>query len=331
MSERTSVVVSCDRPTSLVVRELLGHKPGLVLNDVANLAAPDALELVKVCAAVVVTTSPVPTEVVAAMERCLVISRAGTGLDAIDIQAATERGIWVTSVPDYAVDEVSSHTILLVLALARRLIDLLELPRRGVWQARDVGPVPRIAGLTLGLYGLGRIGSAVARKAQALGMRTIAHTIEVAAPDLEVELVSWERLLQESDFLSLHVPLTPETRRVVNESALRQMKSTAYLVNTARGQLVDEDALREALEEGWIAGAALDVLTVEPPPTDHPFLSDPKVLLTPHAAWYSVESGPASAAGACDDVLRVLDGQPPLRPVNSPAAPRNLTASPTSG
>lgn len=325
--KESSVVISCDEPTSRVVRDVLSHVPELVLHDVESLSAPAGRDLAKDCAAVVVTTSPVPAEVVATMERCLVISRAGTGLDAIAVEAATDRGIWVTSVPDYAVDEVSSHTILLILALARRLVTLLELPRRGVWQARDAGPVPRIAGLTLGLFGLGRIGSAVAKKAQALGMRTITHTIEVAAPDLEVEVVPWEQLLRESDFLSLHVPLTPETHHAINELALRQMKPTAYLVNTARGPLVDEAALQEALAEGWIAGAALDVLNVEPPARDHPFLSDPKVLVTPHAAWYSVESGPASAAGACDDVLRVLRGELPRRPVNNPRSPRNLTGT----
>lgn len=271
--------------------------------------------------ALLVTLQPVGADVLRAMPRCRIVSRAGTGVDLIDIEAASRMGIWVANVPDYSVDEVSSHAIGLLLSYARRIPALLELARTGGWDGRGAGPIRRLREQTLGVLGFGRIGKAVAGKAKGLGMRVLAcdqYVPEEAMAALGVEAVSWETLLRRSDFISLHVPLTPETRRVVDRAALELVKPGAVLINTARGPLVDEAALLEAVRGGRMGGAALDVLEEEPPPRDHPFFAEERIWVTPHAAWYSEEAAEDMIRLACENVSQVLKGERPLFPVNSP-------------
>jgi len=283
------------------------------LSDLAGLAGADAL---------MVTVQEVTKEVLAAMPACKVVARVGTGLDSIDLDEAARRGVQVTYVADYSVDEVSTHAIALVLAWARRIPQYLDLVRAGQWNSVGAGTIRRLSEQTLGIAGFGRIGQAAAAKGRGLGLRVLVCDPYRSDEDIRTagyEPARWDRLLAESDFISLHVPLTPDSERLIDEAALRAMKPTAVLVNTARGALVDEAALAAAIGAGEIAGAALDVLAAEPPAADSPLLADPRVLITPHGAWYSTEAQHDVAVRACEDVQRVLSGQPPRSPANSPA------------
>ncbi len=263
--------------------------------------------------------SPVSREVIEGLERCRVIARYGVGVDTIDLVAATERGIVVTNVPDYCVDEVSDHALALLLALARRLPKLLRATAAGRWQATDAQPVHRLRDRTLGLVGFGRIAREVGRKAQALGLRVVASDPFVPGEAITaagVEPRGLEELLAEADVVSLHAPLTPETRHLIDAEALARMKPGAYLVNTSRGGLVDTDALREALASGRLGGAALDVLETEPPDPDDELLADENVLVTPHTSFYSEESLVEMRRKCVAQVITVLEGRRPDYPVN---------------
>ncbi|MCY3831729.1 MAG: C-terminal binding protein [Chloroflexi bacterium] len=287
----------------------------------ASLDSPEARAIARVADALMVTIQPVDAELINSLERCQIIARVGTGLDAIDILAATARGIWVTSVPDYAVDEVSTHAIALLLNHARRLPKMIASVAAGAWyDAAAIEPAPRLAGQILGLIGYGRIGRAVAAKARGLGLQVIVYDpfIELNAAQETVTQIDLDALLASADFISLHAPLTESSRHIINAAALEKMKPNAYLINTARGELIDEGALLDAVQHGRIAGAALDVLTVEPPPLDFPLLKDERITITPHAGWYSEAAKLDVRVKAIDDVVRVLTGKAPRSPVNKP-------------
>jgi len=269
--------------------------------------------------ALMVSIQPISAELMDRMPRCKIICRIGTGLDAIDIPAATERGIWVTNVPDYSIDEVSAHAIAFVYALARNLFRHRDLSRAGTWRYQTERPIRRMAGQTLGVLGLGRIGSASARKGLGVGLDVIAHDPHIPEDrftDLGVRRVDLDTLLAESDFLTLHVPLILETRHIIDAAALAKMKPTAFLINTARGEVVDIDALVDAVRAGTIAGAGIDVLPFEPPPPDHPILHEESILVTPHIAWASTEASHDVKVRGAEDVVRVLAGGPPTYPAN---------------
>jgi D-3-phosphoglycerate dehydrogenase len=272
--------------------------------------------------AVMVTVQPVSAAVIATMERCKIICRVGTGIDAIDIPAASARGIWVTNVPDYSIDEVSAHAIALAMAQLRNLFRHRDAVLTGEWRYQAEYPIQRLSNLTYGVLGLGRIGAASARKGRGLGMRVIAHDPYIGDEvfeDVGAERVDWPSLLAESDVLTLHVPLTSETRRMVNANALAQMKPTAFIVNTARGDVIDLDALVAAVKNGTIAGAGLDVLPVEPPPAGHPVLLEERIIVTPHIAWASTEAGRDVKVRGAEDVVRAINGEAPKYPCNEPA------------
>lgn len=281
--------------------------------------APEAERAYGDCAALMVTIQPVTAELMDRMPNCKIICRIGTGLDAIDIPAATARGIWVTNVPDYSIDEVSSHAMAFVLALARNLFRHRAMSQTGTWRYQTERPIRRIAGQTLGVLGLGRIGSASTRKAQGLGFNVIAHDPYLSSArfeELGVRPVDFDTLMRESDFITLHVPLTNETRRLVDARALSLMKPTAFLVNTARGEVVDIDALVAAVRSGQIAGAGIDVLPVEPPPPDHPILHEDGILVTPHIGWASTEAGRDVKVRGAQDVVAAIQGERPKYPAN---------------
>jgi len=292
---------------------------GLEIEHVGNLETEEARQAARQCDALMVTIQPVGGELIRSLECCRLICRVGTGLDAIDIDAATERGIWVTYAPDYSIDEVSTHAIALVLAQARGLSGLLGTTRQGIWSSESGGVLYRFSDQTLGVIGCGRIGQATAAKGRGLGLRVLAYDPYVDKARMEelgVEVVDLETVLRSSDYISLHSPLTEETRQLINAETLAMMKPTAYLVNAARGALVDEDALLAAVQGGQIAGAALDVLNVEPVAADHPFLKEERILLTPHAGWYSEESKVDVRVQGAEEVVRVLRGERPRAPVN---------------
>ena len=250
--------------------------------------------------------------------KCRIIARDGLGFDAVDVAAATERGVWVTIIPDALVDDVADHTMMLLLGSDRKVVQLDRATRSGEWRPAQMAyysdPPRKLRGATLGIVGLGRIGRAVAERASGFGLRLLAADPVVSrnvAESVGVNLVSKEELLRESDFVTIHVPLAPATRHLIGERELRLMKPSALLVNTSRGGVCDEVALIRALQEGWIRGAGLDVLETEPVRPDSPLLKMPNVVLTPHVASTSDVSNRERKAEAAGEVLRVLSGGRP--------------------
>jgi D-3-phosphoglycerate dehydrogenase len=253
------------------------------------------------------------------LERCRIIARYGIGVDNVDLAAATKARIPVTNVPDYCIDEVSDHALALLLALARRVTVADARVKAGAWDVVAHAGIRRLRGRTLGLLGFGKIARALASKAQALGMKVMAYDPYLAPEEIGrfgAEPAGLEKLLAEADAVSIHVPLCPETRNLIGERELARMKPAAFLINTSRGGIVDEQALASALKETRLAGAALDVLSVEPPPTDHPLRQALNIILTPHLAFYSRESVIELQTKAAEEVARALRGEPPRCPVN---------------
>ena len=315
----TVVITDHVFPSLEIEQELLGAIGATVVSLQAR-SEVDLLDAVTDADALLVCYAPVTDRVIRRMTRCRIIARYGIGVDNVDLGAATAKGIVVTNVPDYCVDEVSDHALALLLACARRIPALAGRVRSGRWDARDAAPMHRLRGQTLGLVGFGKIPRRLADKACALGLEVMAFDPYVAGEEMEargVQKTSLHGLLARSDFVSVHAPLAPETRGMIAEAQLRAMKRSAYLINTARGPLVLESALLRALEEEWIAGAALDVLQHEPPAADHPLQRFANVILTPHVAFYSEESVQELQRKAAEEVVRALSGRPPRSPVNS--------------
>jgi D-3-phosphoglycerate dehydrogenase len=270
--------------------------------------------------AILVTYAKLPGDLLRQLRRCKAIGRFGLGVDNIDIAAATELGITVTYVPDYCMQEVSDHAMALLLALARKVPQSNALVQAGRWDMPAVVPIHRLAGRVLGLVGFGNIPRALAPKAKAFGLRVVAHDPNVsqqALADVGVESMSFDRLLEISDFVSIHAPLLPVTRGLFNAEVFGKMKQGSYLINTARGPLVDEDALLAALDSGRLAGAALDVVAVEPLPKESRLIGRDNVVLTPHTGFYSVEALNELQTKCAADVARVLSGETPVYPVKT--------------
>jgi D-3-phosphoglycerate dehydrogenase len=283
-------------------------------------SAEDILAVARDADAILVTYAKLPGELLRQLTRCKAIGRFGLGVDNIDLPAAAELGITVTYVPDYCMHEVSDHAMALLLALARKIPLSNALVQAGRWEMPAVVPIHRLSGRVLGLVGFGNIPRALAPKARAFGLRVVAHDPYVSGEALAatgVEGVSFEKLLEISDFVSIHAPLTPATRGLCNAEALRKMKPGAFLINTARGPLLDEDALVAALDSGHLGGAALDVVVVEPLPRDSRLLGRDNVILTPHTAFYSVEALAELQSKCAADVARVLSGEKPVYPVRT--------------
>jgi D-3-phosphoglycerate dehydrogenase len=262
---------------------------------------------------------PVTAHVMQAARACRAIGRYGIGLDNIDVTQATQLGIVVTNVPAYCVEEVSDHALALLLSLARKITFYDRAIKSGVYDLQAQTPLFRVRGRTLGIAGFGKIGRALYHKARGLGLKIIVFDPYVdgqSLSSLDVEVVDFPELLQRSDFLSLHMPLAPETRGLINRAALRQMKPGAFLINTSRGPLLDAEALREALDQGIIAGAGLDVLPTEPPAPGDPLVGHPRTIVTPHAAFNSAESLVELRETAARQMAAVLAGTRPENIVN---------------
>jgi D-3-phosphoglycerate dehydrogenase / 2-oxoglutarate reductase len=239
--------------------------------------------------ALLVEYAPIGARVLDGLPSCRVVGRYGTGLDSIDLPAAAARGVDVVSVPDYSVQEVSDHAIALALALCRRVIAYAGAVRAGRWDVRSGGAIHRLSALRLGVIGLGRIGQEVARKAAALGFGVVGYDVAPPAGSA-VPLLGLEELLRTSDVVTLHLPATAQTRHLIDASRLALMRPSAVLINTSRGAVVDQAALRDAIICGSLAGAGLDVLEREPPDRTDPLLACEQVIITPHVAFYSEES-----------------------------------------
>jgi D-3-phosphoglycerate dehydrogenase len=284
-------------------------------------SAEDILAVARDADAILVTYAKLPGELLRALTRCRVIGRFGLGVDNIDIKVAAERGIVVTYVPDYCMPEVSDHAMALILALARKIPFSNALVQAGRWEMPAVAPLRRLDGQVLGLIGFGNIPRALAPKAKAFGFHVIAHDPYVDGgvfAGLGVEGASFEDLLARADFVSVHAPLTPATRGLIDAAAFARMKPGAVIVNTARGPLIDEQALVAALDSGALAGAALDVVASEPLAKDSPLLGRANLILTPHTAFYSVEALDELQTKCAADVARVLSGERPVYPVRTP-------------
>jgi D-3-phosphoglycerate dehydrogenase len=258
----------------------------------------------------------VTRRVLEGLPRLRVLVRYGVGVDGIDLGAATDRGVPVVNVPDYGIDEVANHAVALLLTLARKLARLDRQTRSGAWDVFRVGPVARLSGQTVGLLGCGRIGSAVARKLGGFDVRLLGCDPYINTFPPGVQPVAFERLLAESDYVSIHCPLTPETRHLFSEETLARLRPTAALINTARGGIVDTAALIEALQMGLLAAAGLDVLETEPIDPASPLLRMEQVIVTPHAAWYSEEGRSDLKRRAAEEAVRVLRGERPRHCVN---------------
>jgi D-3-phosphoglycerate dehydrogenase / 2-oxoglutarate reductase len=285
----------------------------------AEQPTPEAiLQVARDADALLVTYAQITAEMIRQMKRCRIISRFGIGVDNVDVAAATDAGILVTKVPDYCIDEVSDHTMALLLALVRKIPFANSRAHAGRWEMPAVVPIHRLRGTVLGLLGFGRIPQLVAPKAKAFGLMVVTHDPyippEVAAR-AGVERLGFTELLKISDYVSIHTPLMPETHGLFNAEVFRHMKPSAYLINTARGSIIDELALAKALDAGQLAGAALDVLPHEPPSAS-PLFGRDNVILTPHMSFYSVESLVDLQTKAAEEVVRVMTKQPPRNPVN---------------
>ncbi|MCI0437986.1 MAG: C-terminal binding protein [Chloroflexi bacterium] len=278
--------------------------------------------------ALIVTASPVTRRVMTELKNCKVALRTGVGYDVIDVPAATELGVAVVNIPDLWIREVANHALALLLTWNRKTALLRSEVQAGRWMPRVPGPTGSLHGETIGIVGLGNIGSAFARRVSALEMKVIAcdpYVPDARFKSLGVERVTLDALAQRSDYVSVHTLLNDETRHLIDEKFLRQMKPTAFLINTSRGPVVDEKAITRALQEKWIAGAALDVLEQEPPSPDNPLLKMDNAIVTPHAAYYS-DAAVAQVPRRCgEEVARVLTGQRPINLVN-PAVYENEVA-----
>jgi D-3-phosphoglycerate dehydrogenase len=268
----------------------------------------------------VTSASPVGRRVLGALEGLQVVVRTGVGYDVIDVPAATEMGVVVVNIPDVWIREVANHALALLLAWNRKILALDREVRAGVWNSRVPGDrTGALHGETVGIVGLGNIGSAFARRVAALETTVIAcdpYVDDARFAALGVERVALPALAERSDYVSVHTLLNDETRHLIGEAFLRRMKSTAILINTSRGPVVDEKALARALQEGWIAGAALDVWEEEPVAPDHPLLAMDSVIATPHAAYFSTAAVAQVPRRCGEEIARVLTGRRPLHVVN---------------
>ena len=306
------------RKKVLIVQPI--HESGIRLlkKEVEVILAPDSSvetvrKEIKGIHGVIVRTAPFTREIIESADKLKVIGRHGVGVDSIDIKAASERGIPVVHTPNANMVSVAEHTIGFILALAKRLVISDKATREGNFALREEFAASDLDGKTLGIVGAGRIGSTLAKKCKvAFNMKVLSYDPYLSpekAKEMEVSLCdSLPELLKESDFVSIHVPLTKDTRDLIGEKELKFMKPTAFLINVGRGRIVDEKALAKALKEEWIAGAASDVFSQEPPDPDNPLLKIENVILSPHMAALTKECVIRMATGAAQGVLDVLRG-----------------------
>jgi D-3-phosphoglycerate dehydrogenase len=260
--------------------------------------------------------APLTRRVLENLPNCKVVSRYGVGVDSVDLKAATDLGIIVANVPDYCMDEVADQTVSMLLGLIRKTAFFDQKVKSGQWDFRQGIPIYRTRGKTLGLIGCGKIGLEVAKRISAFGLRVIAFDPYIEKPHEVIELKDIDTVLKESDFISIHCPLNDSTRHLIGDEAFKKMEKRPILINTSRGPIIDEKALIQALKEGLISGAGLDVLEKEPPDSQNPLLKMENVILTPHVSFYSVESISELKRRTAKNVSEVLMGRRPNSVVN---------------
>jgi len=309
------VITDCDHPSIEFEKEVFRQADvDLILENCKT--EDDVITVASDVDGIINQYAPMTKKVIQVLSKCKVIARYGVGVDNIDIEAATKKNIIVANVPDYCIDEVSTHTMSLILACARSLTILDRKVRERKWDFTVAKPLFRTEGQTVGLFGLGRIARKVAQKALGFGFKVITYDPYVSESGEDIKLVDLDYLLANSDFLSIHAPLTKETRHLFGENKLHKMKKTAFLINTSRGPLIDEKALYKALKEKWIAGAALDVMEKEPPDWNNPLLKLENIIITPHISFYSEESYRELKIKVAESVVSVLKGKQPRSTVN---------------
>ncbi len=289
----------------------------------------ELIEVTKDADALLIMSAQITRRVTEHLTKCLAVARYGIGVDTLDLDALTDHGIIAINAPDFCVEEVANHAMMLLLACAKKLVLLHNKAAAGVWDRSLLPPMQTIWGQTLALVGFGKLARAVARKAKAFQMQVIAYdpyADQASAWELGVDLLrmDFHQVLERADFVSVHTPLTPETRHMFGESEFKAMKPSAYFINTSRGPVVDELALIKALQEGWIAGAGLDVFEKEPPDADNPLLKMSNVVMTPHSASFSDVAFSRLRARIGEEVERVLLGKPPLCCANPRVKPRGV-------
>ncbi|QDU37300.1 D-3-phosphoglycerate dehydrogenase [Maioricimonas rarisocia] len=316
MSPEYRVLIT-DRPWSEsdIEREILADV-GVEVVEAPDSDEATLIEAVRDCDAIATCWAKVTAGVIQAAERCRHVARMGIGLDNIAVDEATRRGIPVTNVPDYCVSEVSDHALALILACARNIGFFHGRTKQGEYDLAAAGSMRRLSECTLGLVGLGHTARALVPKARALGMTVIATTPSGNDYGTGCRMVSFEEVLEKGDFISVHAPLTEATRHLFDAAAFERMKPSAYLINTARGGLIDESAMWDSLKAGQIAGAGLDVFDPEPPDLDRPLFRDERVIVTPHAAFVSRESVVELRQRVAKQIAAVLSGERPASVVN---------------
>lgn len=319
MSKKFKILItdyawSSIEPEREVISEIGGE---LIVSESGS--ESELLKIAPMVDAILTCWKPVQGNVINSAKNCQIISRYGIGVDNINVETATEQGIIVTNVPTYCVDEVSDHTIGLILSCVRKISRYNRSVRSGKWDSTIGEKMHRLRGKTLGVIGYGNIAKLVIQKAKAFGLEVIIYSPSTTKEVIEsngLVQVSFETLLSESDIITIHAPLTHETHHMFKYQEFTQMKNTAYLINTARGGIIDSGALEKALKTGEIAGAGIDVLEAEPPYIDEPLLYMNNVVITPHTAFISEESIHELQVTAAKCVVKVLSGQLPETVIN---------------
>ena len=317
-------------PLSIASMELEAEELARINAELTDIECTTEDEIIKVAKdadALLVVFAPMTRRVLKALPKLKVIVRYGIGYDNVDVDAATDNGVVLVNVPDFCLEEVSNHTITLLLAFGGKLALLNEGTKQGRWDETQL--IRATAGApyeqTLGLVGCGKIGRMTARKAQCFGLKILGYDPYVdtsLAEEYGISLVSLPELLKESDFVSIHTFLNKETRHLIGEKEFKQMKPTAYFINTARGAVVDEAALIKALQEKWIAGAGLDVFEKEPVNPDNPLLKMDNVIATPHCCSHTAASIKRLKTNVAQETIRVLGGLWPRNVVNKTVKPK---------
>lgn len=316
MTSRLRVLLT-DRawPDTKIERQIL-EAAGAELIEAPSTDEKTLIELARDADAIATNWAKVTEAVIRSATKCRIVARLGIGLDNIAVSTATELGIPVTNCPDYCVSEVSDHALGLLLACARRIGFFHLRTKRGEYDLGAATPMRRLSEQTVGLIGLGNTAQELVPKLRALGLTILSHTPSGSDHGTGCKMVSLQELCEQSDYISIHAPLLPETRHLIDAERLRLMKPTAYIINTSRGGLVDAAALWEALQKNAIAGAALDVFEPEPPDLAQPLYQDERVITTPHAAFVSLESLDEMRTQAMNQVVQGLRGERPDNLVN---------------
>lgn len=316
------VIVTDDRYGNYTEENRVFKELGIEV-EIHNLESePDSKTILKNADAVLVNLFPMTKEIIDKLENCKIISRYGVGYDNVDVEAAAQRGIWVSNVPDYSMEDVSDHALALLMGSVRKIAYRDRMIRNGKWNLHKDWPSYRTSGKTLGLIGFGAIGRTFLRKVSGLGLKKVL----IHDPFVNEETIkkaggmpsSFDSLLRESDYISIHVPLTEKTKAMIGKNEFRMMKNSAILINTSRGPVIKGDDLYEALNTGIIAAAGIDVFENEPLPNDCPLKNLDNIIMSDHAGWYSEESIVELKTKAALNILEVLKGDAPLYPVNNP-------------